>query len=266
MKTFTTILFLFLIQYTNAQFEDRFYYPSKKLKKIEIPHTEEFISVEKDSLHTIFFQPKKSAKATILFFHGAGGNISSYQFMIAPLVKNGYQVYAVDFRGYGKSTGNATHINVATDSEIVFSKMKEHKAIKNKKLIVYGASLGCQIATHLTNKHQKEIDALILDGGFSSFADIAKENAPEQVHNYIDNVLGKMYPSKEEIKSIINIPKLIIHSTEDTSIAIQHSKIVFKNATEPKVFFTSKKDHLLAITYETEAVLSKINSLFTIQE
>ena len=266
MKTLkTTILFLFLFQYANAQFEDRFYYPKKDWRKIEIPYTEDYISVEKDTLHTVFFQPKKQAKATILFFHGAGGNISTYLFMIAPLVKDGYQVYAVDFRGYGKSTGNATHLNVAKDSEIVFAKMKEHQAIKNTKLIVYGASLGCQIATHLTNKHQKEIDGLILDAGFSSFADIAKENAPEPVHSFIDNALGEMYPSKEEIKEIKNLPKLIIHGEKDKSISINHSEIVFKNALMPKEFFNSKKGHLEALTLETETLLLKINSVFTIQ-
>lgn len=251
---------------TNAQFEDRFYYPQKDWKKIEIPYTEDFISIEKDTLYTAFFQPKKQAKATILFFHGAGGNISTYQFMIAPLVKDGYQVYAVDFRGYGKSTGKPTHINVAADSELVFTKMKENEEIKNTNLIVYGASLGCQIATHLANKHQNEIDGLILDGGFSSFADIAKESAPEEVHLFIENALGKLYPSKEKIKAIKNLPKLIIHSAQDKSIPIIHSETVFKNALAPKEFFTSEKGHLEALSYETEALLSKINAVFTVQE
>jgi hypothetical protein len=266
MKTLKiTFLFLFLYQFTNAQFEDRFYYPNKKWTTIEIPYSEEFISIEKDTVHTVFFQPKKQAKATILFFHGAGGNISTYMFMIKPLVNDGFQVYAVDFRGYGKSTGNPTHINVATDSEIIFAKMKAHQAIKNTKIIIYGASLGCQIATHLANKHQQEIDGLILEGGFSSFADIAKENAPEQVHPFIDNALGTLYPSKEEIKAIINLPKLIIHGVKDESIAISHSELVFKNALEPKEFFVSKKGHLEALSYESKALLSKINTVFTVQ-
>ena len=260
-----TIVFLLLSQLTNAQFEDRFYYPKKDWKELKTLYTEDYISVEKDTLHTVFFQPKGSAKATILFFHGAGGNISTYMFMIKPLVKNGFQVYAVDFRGYGKSTGKSTHLNIATDSEIIYSKMKGNKNIKNKKLFVYGASLGCQIATYITNKHQNEIDGLILDGGFSSFADIAKLNAPEQAHPFIDGALKNVYPSKEEIKKIKGVPKLIIHSKLDKAIPINHSETVFKNALEPKQFFTSTKGHLEALLYETDAVLLKINSLFTLQ-
>ena len=149
-----SIIFLLFTQLTNAQFEDRFYYPKKEFKEIQIPYSEEFISVEKDTLHTMLFQPNKTPKATILFFHGAGGNISTYMFMIKPLVKDGFQVYAVDFRGYGKSTGKPTHKNIKNDSEVIFLKMKENKHIKNTKVVVYGASLGCQIATYITNKHQ----------------------------------------------------------------------------------------------------------------
>jgi predicted alpha/beta-hydrolase family hydrolase len=51
-------------------------------------------------LHTAFFQPKKQPKATILFFHGAGGKV--------------------------------THINVAAISEIIFTRMKENEDIKKQ--------------------------------------------------------------------------------------------------------------------------------------
>jgi pimeloyl-ACP methyl ester carboxylesterase len=266
MKTLKiTILFIAFFQFSNAQFEEKFYFPKKEWREIKIPYSEDFIPVDKDTLYTAFFQPRIIPKATVLFFHGAGGNISTYMFMITPLVKNGYQVYAVDFRGYGKSTGKPTHVNVAKDAEVVYTKMKENKKIKNTKIIVYGASLGCQIATSLTKKHQEEINGLILDGGFASFADVAKLYAPKEVHTYIDNALGKMYPSREEIKEIKNIPKLIIHGKNDKSIPINQSEIVFKNAQEPKKLFVSEKGHLEALTLETDKILKQIDNLLTIQ-
>lgn len=266
MKTLKiTFIFLIFFQFTNAQFEEKFYFPKKEWREVKISFTEASISVEKDTIHTAFFQPKKTPKATILFFHGAGGNISTYMYIIKPLVKNGYQVFAVDYRGYGKSTGKATHINVPKDMEIVYSSMKQNKDIKNTKIIVYGASLGCQIATHFTNKHQDEVNGLILDGGFSSFSDVAKLYAPKEVHMYIESALGKMYPSKEEIKAIKNIPKLIIHGKKDKSIPINHSEIVYKNAQEPKDFFVSEYGHLEALSLETAKVLEHIDKLLTIQ-
>lgn len=267
MKTIKiSIIFLSCIQFVNAQFDEKFYFPKKEWKEINIPYIEEFIPIENDTLHTAFFRPEKEIKATVLFFHGAGGNISTYFYMIKEIVQKGYQVYAIDFRGYGKSTGKPTHINVEEDAEIIYLKMKRNEHLKNKKLIVYGASLGCQIATTFTKKHQDEIDGLILDGGFSSFADIAKRYAPEEVHPYIENALGSMYPSKEAIKKIKNVPKLFIHGKNDTSIPIHQSQLVFNNAQEPKYFFESKKGHLEALPFETEHVFKYIDKLLTIQQ
>jgi pimeloyl-ACP methyl ester carboxylesterase len=268
MKTFKTLITLLLLssfQFSNAQFEDKFYYPKKEWNKIAIPFTEYFISVEKDSIHTAFFSTKKTPKATILFFHGAGGNISTYMYMIQPLVENGYQVYAVDFRGFGKSTGKPTHLNIAKDVEVVYAKMKKNTAIKNMKIIVYGASLGCQIATYVAKNHQQEIAALVLDSGFSSFADIATKNAPKEYKQYIQGALDKVYPSKEEIKNIKNMPKLIIHGKTDASIPFHHSEIVFQNAQEPKTFFNSTVGHIDSLQFETEKVIKEIDKLIIAQ-
>jgi len=264
-KTLITLLIIISTQFANAQFEDKFYYPKKEWNNVTIPFKEHFISVEKDSIHTAFFPTKNTPKATILFFHGAGGNISTYMYMIHPLVANGYQVYAVDFRGFGKSSGKATHLNIASDVEIVFAKMKENKAIKNTKLIVYGASLGCQIATYVAKNHQQEVNALVLDSGFSSFADIASMNAPKEYKQFIQNALIKVYPSKEEIKDIKNMPKLIIHGKTDKSIPFHHSEIVFQNAQEPKTFFSSTVGHIDSLQFETEKVIKEIDKLIIAQ-
>lgn len=264
-KKVSILVFILFYQVANAQFDEKFYFPKKDWKEVKVPFIESFIPVENDTIHSVFFKPANKVKATVLFFHGAGGNISTYTYMIKPLIENGYQVYAVDFRGYGKSTGKPTHVNVKQDAEVFFQRVQHSSATKNTKLIVYGASLGCQIATYIANKHQKEINGLILDGGFASFADVAKIYAPKEAHTYIDMALGKMYPSKEEIKEITNVPKLIIHGKVDKSIPIAQSKIVYENAKAPKTFFESEQDHLDALKLETKEVIKEIDKLLTTQ-
>lgn len=96
-----------------------FTFQKKEWKEVKMPYSEEFISVEKDTIRTAFFQPKTIPKATILFFHGASGNISTYMHMIEVMVENEYQVYAADSRYYGKFTGKPTHLNVLKDVECI---------------------------------------------------------------------------------------------------------------------------------------------------
>lgn len=77
------------------------------------------------------------------------GNVTTYQYITKPLVDAGFQVVMIDFRGYGKSTGKPTHLNVAADGQMLFDKFINRPDIKNTKVYIYGASLGSQIATHL---------------------------------------------------------------------------------------------------------------------
>ncbi|SUX47953.1 alpha/beta fold hydrolase [Chryseobacterium indoltheticum] len=51
--------------------------------------------------------------------------------------------------------------------------------MKNTKIIIYGASLGSQISAHLARVNKDKISGLVIDGGMSSFADIAAVFAPQ---------------------------------------------------------------------------------------
>lgn len=57
-----------LFQFSNAQFEEKFYFPKKEWREIKTPYSEDFIPVDKDTLHTAFFRPRIIPKATVLFF------------------------------------------------------------------------------------------------------------------------------------------------------------------------------------------------------
>src|SRR5690606_15197433 len=140
MKAKTTITFLLVIftQFFQAQLDDKFYQPKKELQPIDLKYEYISIPVNKDTITAIFLKPNVSKpKATILFFHGAGGNVSTYVFMVKPLIESGFQVAMVDFRGYGKSTGIPTHINVAEDGQKFFDQIIQRSDVKSTKLIIY---------------------------------------------------------------------------------------------------------------------------------
>jgi pimeloyl-ACP methyl ester carboxylesterase len=61
----------------------------------------------------------------------------------------------------------------------MFDYLLLRKDISNTKIYVYGASLGSQIATHLAKDNLSKISGLILEGGMSSFTDIAIFFKPE---------------------------------------------------------------------------------------
>ena len=260
-KILSVVLLTLSFYVVNAQSDEQFYQPTKELKPIEFSNTEEItIPVANDTITAILLKPKSKPKATILFFHGTGGNVSTYQFMVSPLVEDQFQVVMVDFRGYGKSTGKPTHLNIAEDGQVFFDAMLKRDDTKNTPIILYGASMGSQIATLLAKNNQNRIKALILDGALSSFTDIAAFYAP-QYKQMIEKNYVSPYLAKENIKSLNAIKKLLIHSKEDKEIPYDQGLIVFYNAPEPKQFFEYKGSHLMSIVQDKEQVIKAINNL-----
>ena len=256
------LLNLFSIFIISAQFDSRFYFPSKEWNNIEELNYEElYFKIDTIKLNAILLKPEANPKATIIFYHGTGGNVSTYIFMTKPLVEAGYQVFMLDFRGYGKSTGIPTHINIASDAQIVFDSIVKNKEVKDTRIIIYGASMGTQIATKIAKDNQSKVDGLILDGALSSFTDIALASAPDEQKQIISQYVTSPYSAKEDIKSITNMPKLIIHSKEDESIPFSQGKTVFENASKPKEFWIYEGEHLEAAVKYPKLLIQKVNNL-----
>ncbi|MCJ8155136.1 alpha/beta hydrolase [Chryseobacterium sp. SSA4.19] len=261
-KLLFSALFLLTIFFSKAQMDDKFYQPDKVMKPLEFSNPS-FISlpVENDTITALFLKPQiNTKKKTVFFFHGANGNVSTYQYITKPLVDDGFQVVMIDFRGYGKSTGTPTHLNVAADGQKMFEFLLNKPEIRNTKIYIYGASLGSQIAVHLTRENKDKISGLIIDGGMSSFADIASVHAP-QYKAFINQMLQNVYAAKEDVKYTEGLPKLFIYSQNDTTIPFSQGQEMFKNASEPKQLLENKAEHIQGLKDEPEEILKAINNL-----
>ena len=259
MKTKLLLLITaFFLQFANAQMDDKFYFPNKIINPISLPHEEFSLKVEQDSITGIFFK-KENPNATLVFLHGAGGNVTYFQKMATPFLNANYQVIMVDFRGYGKSSGTPTHLNVAKDGQQFFDYLKNRKEIKNTKIILYGQSLGTQIATHLAKENSKDISMLILDGAFTSFTDLACSYKPE-AKDVIKKYLVSPYSAIEDIK-LVSVPKILIHSKEDKDIPYALGKELLEAATEPKYFLEYSGAHINALIINPDLIINKVNEL-----
>ena len=256
-----TFLCINIFVNVSAQFDERFYFPTKEYKEIgDISYEDIFFNIDTISLHGLFLKPDTAANTTIIFYIGSAGNVSYYTSITKPLVNAGYQVFMLDPRGYGKSTGIPTHINVASDAQIVLDSILKKEEIKDTRIIIYGASMGTQVAVKIAKDNQDKIDCLILDGPMSSFTDIALVSAPEEQKQIISQYVTSPYSAKEDIKDIKNMPKLIIHSKEDESVPFEQGLLVYNNANQPKKMWVYKGKHLESVIKYKELFIQKINN------
>lgn len=265
MKKISTLLTLMIaiIGFAQAQSDDKFYFPTKDWDPIAAHISYEEISLKRDSvsLSALWLRPDSRPKGTILFFHGSGGNVSRYLFMTQPLVEEGFQVLIIDFRGYGKSTGKPTHLNIAEDGQFVFDYLLSRDDVEDDQIILFGASIGTQLATKLARDNPERTRALILDGPFRSFTAMALHYAPESQHEMIRQHLAFPYGAEEDIQHLTSIPVLIVHSKEDEEAPLKGAEVVFEKSSGPKDFWVYEGKHLMAMQLAPDIYLQKIEAL-----
>lgn len=262
MKRIITVLLVAITsQSIIAQMDDKFYYPDKEWVEINsLDYKELVLHIDNDTLYSAIFYPEESPKATIIYFHGNAGNISKWVNHITPLVKDGFQVCMLDYRGYGKSTGIPTHLNIAHDAQIYLDTLLTFSEIKETKIIIYGASIGSQVAVNLTKNNNKQISALVLDGMMKSFTDVALLTTPEEYHEMVKIYATSPYSAIEDIKEISGICALFIHSEEDP-IPIEGAQEVYETASCPKTFWIYEGSHIEAAIKYPEKFIEYINNL-----
>lgn len=210
-----------------------------------------------DTLNGWMLSPKSARNGTtILFFHGNAGNLIYHLGLITPLVKEGFNVFVFDYSGFGFSQGKAKRKTVFEDGEDALSYLLTLPQIKNDQLVVYGQSLGGHLAGALTPRHQDKIDAVVIEGAFSSHRDISADKVP---------ILGRIlvreiYNAKKAIPALQK-PVLIIHSHEDSTIPYEHGKRLFEAATAPKLFYPIDGLHIRGPLLYSDSIAVKIQRL-----
>ena len=177
--------------------------------KFDIPFKEINIPLNaKDNLSLVQFFPNESiAKGVVLYFHGNRDNINRYSKYASNFTKNGYEVWMIDYPGYGKTTGKFTEENVYMQAKEVY-KLANSRFGKGS-IIVYGKSLGSGIAAYLASK--KICKRLILETPYYSIPDLFSHYAPVFPVNAMTHF---KFPTGEYLKEV-NIPVTIFHGNDD---------------------------------------------------
>lgn len=127
-----------------------------------------------EELHAFHIRPSNpqfSRNITILMFHGNAGNIG-YRIPIAKILANesGCNVLMLQYRGYGRSTGNPDEKGLKIDAQTGLDFLRSNDELKGKRIIVYGQSLGGAVGIDLVAKNQEQGDiaGLVLENTFTS--------------------------------------------------------------------------------------------------
>jgi uncharacterized protein len=178
------------------------------------------------------------AKATLLWFHGNGGNIS-HRARGAMMLRNKVKtnIFMIDYRGYGRSEGVASEAGTYEDAAAALGYLKARRDIDPQRIIFFGQSLGAAVAAELAGR--EECMAVILEAPFASIRAMAQAIYPWLP---IGPLLKTRYDVTEKVKRI-KAPLLVVHGENDDIVPFEQGKKVFDAATGPKTFHALRGAH-----------------------
>lgn len=190
----------------------------------------------------VLLEPPGEPVASVLFLMGSGDNTTSWLPYAEALVSRDFAVMMMDYRGFGQSEGRASHKLVLRDSERALKLLAE----RPQPVVLYGHSYGGQLAIRLAHAHQDLVAVLITEGAFTSHTDVAAWSVPRWLRPFVRLVTRSPWKAKDLI-SEIEIPKLIIHSEEDTMVPFWMGQELFERAPQPKQLWRISGPHCCGI-------------------
>jgi len=165
-------------------------------------------------INGLHFKVKKP-KGVVLYLKGNSKSMRGWGKFAVDFTRHDYDVFMIDYRGFGKSTGRRTQKALKNDLQLIYNKMKEK--VDEKYIILYGRSLGSGFATKLASTNQPRM--LILDAPYYSLSKVTARYAPFMPMSVI---LKYPIPTYKWLK-YVECPIHIIHGTNDKLIPFKSS-------------------------------------------
>lgn len=158
----------------------------------------------------------RNSNVTVLMFHGNAGNIG-HRLPIAKMIISmvGCNVFMLEYRGYGLSTGEPDESGLAIDAQTALDYLLGRAETASHRLVIYGQSLGGAVSIRLVAKNQNvgNIAGLILENTFLSMRKLIPSVVPPA--KYLTLLCHQVWPSDSLIPTITKVPILFLSGLQD---------------------------------------------------
>lgn len=170
-------------------------------------------------------------RANVIYWHGNGGNLSLWLDVLLDIHRRGFNVLAVDYRGYGASTGKPSESGLYDDAQAVTEFFDKETRRPGLRTIYWGRSLGCAVASFAASRYKP--DAVILE---SPFADVRTLFAGNPLMLALNVFATYRFPTAAHLEAYHG-PLLVLHGDADSIIPFAAGRKTFERAaSEHKTF------------------------------
>lgn len=195
--------------------QEKLLFPATKLSndhRFQFSGRFEELSIETTDhvkLHGLLFKAD-SSMGLVFYLHGNGGCVDSWGEAAQTYTQLDYDVFILDYRGYGKSAGYINNeAQLHSDVQTAYNVVKNRYA--ENQIVVLGYSLGSGLASKLaSNNHPQKL--ILLAPYYSMKALVAK------LFPYVPSLLLKYKLESYKSISAVKAPIVAFHGDQDEVI------------------------------------------------
>lgn len=144
---------------------------------------------------------RRPPKAVLAVVHGYGEHCARYGFLVDAVVPRGYDVFAYDLRGHGRSSGRRGHVarfgEYLDDTRSFLAEVRRRRPLA--PLFLVGHSFGGLIAAALVEQDDAGLAGLVLS---SPFVGMRLEVPPRQLK--LARFFSRVYPTMAMVNPLRN--------------------------------------------------------------
>ncbi len=187
-----------------------------------------------ERIHALWWPADNAGAPVVLYLHGVRWNLTGHLNRMSQLRRFGFSVFAIDYRGFGKSDGELpSEATVYEDARAGWQWLVEREPDASRRYI-YGHSLGGAVAIDLAAQVSGSPDSargLIVESSFTSLPELVSDSGYGWVPWQL--LLSQKFDSIGKIQQI-KMPVLIVHGEEDRYVPARLSSALYAAAPQPK--------------------------------
>jgi hypothetical protein len=191
-----------------------------------------FIPVGNERIHAWWAKAPGTASnaPTVLYLHGSRWNLSGSVHRIARWQARGFNVLAIDYRGFGRSSpGQPSEAKCYEDARAALAWLRAERPGAGGLYLV-GHSLGGAVAIELAIG-DAGVAGIVVESTFTSMYDMASRTAARFLP--LDTLLTQRFDSIAKVGRL-NVPILIVHGTQDSLVPVEMAHALYAKARDPK--------------------------------
>lgn len=192
--------------------------PKEHQFSFEQPFEEINIPFGKNNVSIVKFKSFNNRKGIVLFYHGNMENVEHYKKYPAFFLRNQYELWMIDYPGFGKTTGSRSEKIMEKQAVMMYDMAL--KETGTNSIIIYGKSIGTGVASFVASN--RNCRQLILETPYYSIPSLAGHYFPIYPVRFL---LKYSFPIHDYLKRVRS-PITIIHGTRDEVVPYKQSSML----------------------------------------